>query len=321
MVIIRYNQCIFLELFFWSTLGSPSGFRDDKSKIMTPQRIQALFDFIDYLDSNKKEYVEKYVPLCNELKNLHNQKNELRPDKNYKDKQQYDSIQNLVTEKFSPIEKNIYNPISSKLRELEIWSGDKTYASIWNNNYSAISDFKENFTSEDILQVMQYKQKYLSFRRETDTDFLCLTFAFHNLDEILKELFNFFKDTNENEFDGFEAKTIEVNNMKEAVTRLIENKGQNVKISIPFKTVYDNPIEEQKRTNSTNIKNEIVMGDKIQVGNISSNSGQISVGKDNTNKISGSDEVAKKSFHWQKWGIIAASILTIIAILVAIIIG
>lgn len=30
---------------------------------MVPPRIQALFDFIDYLDKNKKVYIEKYIPL------------------------------------------------------------------------------------------------------------------------------------------------------------------------------------------------------------------------------------------------------------------
>lgn len=286
---------------------------------MIPQKIQALFDFIDYLDNNKRGYIEKYIPLCDELKNLDNQRNELKPNQNYKDKQQYDNIQNQIKERFSPITSNVYTPISNKLRELEIWSGDETYASIWNNNYSAISDFKMNFTSENIAQVMQYKKKYLSFRTETNTDFLCLSFAFHSLDKILKELFDFFKDINENEFDSFEAKTIRVNSVKEAVNGLIENKGKNVKFSIPTETLYERPHETQ--TNFTNINSEIIMGDKIQVGNISDNSGPIAIGKGNTTKITGSDEIVKKSFNWQKWGIITATILAIIAIVVAIIVG
>jgi hypothetical protein len=292
-----------------------------RTNIMIPQRIHALFDFIDYLNNNKREYIEKYVPLCHELKNLHNQRNELRPNENYKDKRQNDNLQNFIKEKYLPIISNVYTPISTKLSELKIWSGDETYASIWNNNYSAISDFKENFRSEDIEQVMQYKQKYLSFRRETDTDFFCLTFALHSLDEILKELFEFFKDTDENEFDRFETKTIKVNSVKEAVNGLIESNGKNVKFSIPFKTLYDAPMEPQLLTNSTNIRSEIIMGDKIRVGDISNNSGQIAVGKENTAKINSSDGFTKKSFHWQKWGIISATILAIIAIVVAILVG
>jgi hypothetical protein len=285
---------------------------------MIPQKIQALFDFIDYLHTQKQEFIERYVPLCEELKILHSQRNSLRPDQNYKDKRDYDHIQNLIGEKFSPITSNIYNPISNKLKELKIWSGDETYASIWNNNYSTISDFRKNFQSVDILKVMEYKVKYLNFRKETSTDFLCLTFAFHSLDEIMKELFDFFKDTHENEFKDFEAKTINVSSMEEVLTGISKGTGQNVKFSIPFETVYENPI--QKQTNLTNIINEIIMGDKIEVGNISDNSGQISVGKNKTH-IRGENDLTKKSFHWQKWGVIIATILAIITIIIAIIIN
>jgi len=87
---------------------------------MIPEKIQALFTFIDYLNKNKDEYIEKYIPLCNELKVLGNQREELKPSKNYIDKQEYDKIQAQIAEKFSPITLNIYNPITSKLRELEI---------------------------------------------------------------------------------------------------------------------------------------------------------------------------------------------------------
>jgi hypothetical protein len=106
-------------------------------------------------------------------------------------------IQNQITEKFKPIEQNIYLPVLKKLRELEIWAGDDAFASIWNGNISAISDFKKDFTAEDVSQVMSYKKKYLSFRIETNTNFLCLQLALSNLDETFKELFDFFKDTNE----------------------------------------------------------------------------------------------------------------------------
>ncbi len=260
---------------------------------MIPDKIQALFDFIDYLDINKRKYVEKYIPLCNELKNLCNQRDELKPHENYIDKQQYDKIQNQIEDKFLPITSNIYAPISNKLKELGIWSGDKPDSSIWNNNISAISNFKRDFASEDVEQVIQYKQKYLSFRTETNTDFLCLSLIFQYLDEILKELFDFFKDNNKNEFDGFETKTIKVNSVEEAVNGLIENKEKNVKFSIPTKTLYDDPNETKKRTNSTNKKT----------------------------KINSSDGFAKKSFHWQKWGIIIMAILAIIAIAVTIIVS
>ena len=161
---------------------------------MIPQKIQALFNFIDYLDENKTKYVEKYIPLCSELEVLKEEQRALRPRENYIDKQKHDEIQNQIEEKFVPIMSDIYSPITNKLRELKIWSGDETYASVWNNNIDAIANFKQNFNEEDVKQVMQYKRKYLRFRSETNSNFLCLALVFDSLDEILKVLFDFFKD-------------------------------------------------------------------------------------------------------------------------------
>lgn len=286
---------------------------------MIPQKIQALFDFIDFLDLRKKEFIEKYIPLCNELRELDKQRSKLNPRENYKDKQSYENIQKKIEEKFEPITENIYKPITNKLRELGIWSGDEVYTSIWNNNISEIEDFKRNFIPEDIELVFHYKQKYLLFRSETNNDFLCLSFVFSNLDEIFKVLFDFFKDTDENEFDSFEAKTIELKDFGEIAKSLKENIGKNIKYSIPWET-----INKEKQTPSitekleTNHYSFINMRDKIEIGQISSNNGQINVGSDNKIKVDTNDELSKKSFSWQKWGVIIGTVLTIIAILVTI---
>lgn len=286
---------------------------------MIPQKIQALFDFIDFLDLRKKEFIEKYIPLCNELRELDKQRSKLNPRENYKDKQSYKNIQKKIEEKFEPIIENIYKPITNKLRELGIWSGDEVYTSIWNNNISEIEDFKRNFIPEDIELVIHYKQKYLLFRSETNNDFLCLSFVFSNLDEIFKVLFDFFKDTDENDFDSFEAKTIELKDFGEIAKSLKENIGKNIKYSIPWET-----INKEKQTPSitekleTNHYSFINMRDKIEIGQISSNNGQINVGSDNKIKVDTNDELSKKSFSWQKWGVIIGTVLTIIAILVTI---
>ena len=285
---------------------------------MIPQKIQALFDFIDFLDKNKATYIEKYIPLCNELKDLDKQRNVLKPNENYKDKQSYDIIQKQIKEKFEPITENIYNPITSKLQELGIWLGDDVYTSIWNNNISEISDFKRNFSEEDAQKVFHYKQKYLNFRTETNNDFFCLSFVFSNLDEVLKELFDYFKDTKENEFDNFETKTIEVDSLYEIAKNVKENIGKNVKYSIPSENVFKK--NTASATKIAEIKNEFNvfnMGDKIKVGDISNNSGQITFGKDNKIEVNGNDEIAKKSFRWQKRDTIIATIIGIIGLVIA----
>jgi hypothetical protein len=283
---------------------------------MIPQKIQVLFEFIDFLDEHKSEYIEKYIPLCEELKELDRQRNLLKPNNNYQDKQTFDNIQDRIEEKFKPITEGVYKPITNKLKELGIWAGDDVYSSIWNNNISEISEFKRNFSNEDTEQIFEYKHKYLDFRIKTNSDFLSLTFIFQSLDEILKELFDFFKDTDVNEFDKFETKRIVLENLSELAKGISENKGKNVSFSIPLDTLYS---KKQTSKQSTDTKHEIIMGDKIEVGNINNNAGQISVGKNNKTERKSNDELAKKTFNWQKWGIIIGIILTIMAITVTII--
>lgn len=284
---------------------------------MIPQKIQALFEFIDFLDDNKREYIEKYIPLCDELNELDKQRNALNPDGNYKDRRSYDNIQNQIKEKFVPITENIYKPITSKMQELGIWSGDEVFTSIWNNNISEISNFKRNFSEEDTTRIFLYKQKYLDFRAETNSNFLCLSLVFQSLDEILKELFDFFKDTSENEFNSFETKTVEVADFAEMVKRIKDDRRKNIKYSIPSEAVFGKKQIVVTSTKIPGIKNEFIMGDKIEVGNISNNNGQISVGKKSKIKVNGNDELAAKSFRWQKRDTIITIILSIIGIIIA----
>lgn len=237
---------------------------------MIPQRIHRLFDFIDYLSENKDEF-KKYIPLCDELIELNRQRNRLTPDRNYKDKLRYDEIQTIIEEKIKPITENIHNPITSKLRKLDIWSGDGAYSSIWNNSISAVYEFQNNFTKEEVMQVMKSKKMYLDFRAETNSDFLSLYLIFKGLDEILKLLFDFFKDTDHNEFESFETKKIQANSIKEAVELALEN-GKSISFSLPNEALF--PKEEPLKLNDpVNIYNRIVMGDHTEIGNISDNSG------------------------------------------------
>ena len=94
---------------------------------------------------------------------------------------------------------------------------------------------------------------------------------------------------------------------------LKENK--NVRYSIPTDKIFETKKETNRKV--VKIKQEIIMGDKIKVGDISNNKGQISVGKKNKAGINEEDEFLKKSFNWQKWGIIIGTIISVIAIIVS----
>lgn len=283
---------------------------------MIPAKVQRLFNFIEYLDQHKSEYMQ-YIPICNELIELNIQRNKLNPNENYQDKFCYDVIQKAISEKIELITEYIQKPIKNKLLELEIWSGDVVYSSIWNNNYDAISEFKNNFTTEDVIQVMKYKKWYLDFRNETNTDFVLLIYVFDGLDKILKVLFDFFKDTSKNEFESFEIRALNVTTIKEAVEHALAS-GKSISFSLPNEAF----VQKEKAihlNDQISVYNKIVMGDNTEIGNISNNSGQIIVGKNIKTEVNVKDELAEKSFNWQKWLGIVGTILAILGIVATVV--
>ena len=253
-------------------------------RFMIPERIEALFHFIDYLDSRKKEYLNIYIPLCEVLRNLDVQRSMLNPTGNYLDKLKYDNLQREIAEKYKPIEEEVLIPFMNKLRELKIWAGDDILTSIWNNNVSDIIEFKQNFEAGDIEKVIQYKIKYLTFRTETNSDLLSLKFVLNNLDEIYKQLFDFFKDTSENEFESFEAKIIEVNSITDAAEKIALLKHGNIKFSLPTDDFFSyqnlRPYYPEFYQQSPTINNEFIMGNKISVRDIIGHGNTVNAGND-----------------------------------------
>lgn len=287
---------------------------------MIPDKVKALLDFIEFLDKNKNEYITKYIPLCDELNELDKQRNILKPRENYRDKQLYDNLQKEIEIKFTPVMENIYNPVSSKLRELGIWSGDGVMTSIYNNNIGEILEFQSTFSGEDIEVVNYYKRKYISFRTETNNNnFMCLSLVLSRLDEIYKILFDFFKDTKENEFASFEAKIESLYSIEQLIQTFKENRGQNIRYSIPFEKLTSKK-EEVSSKEFNNVKNNFNvfnMGDNINIGNVSKNKGKINVGKNISVNEQVEDENAKKAFRWQKKETIVTITLTIIGLIIA----
>ena len=284
---------------------------------MIPEKVQALLNFIEFLDKNKNEYITKYIPLCDELKELDKQRSVLKPRENYKDKQLYDNLQSEIEVKFAPIMENIYNSLSLKLRELGIWSGDDVMTSIYNNNIGEILEFQKLFTEEDIKVIKYYKVKYISFRNETNSNFMCLSLILSRLDEIYKILFDFFKDTNENEFEDFESKVVNLDNIEQLIQTFQENKDKNIHYFIPFESLLNKKEKsESKEINSLKSNYNFIMGDNINIGDIQKNKGQINVGKNITANEKGEDETSKKAFRWQKHEIIITIILSIIGLVI-----
>lgn len=184
--------------------------------MITP-KIKALFQFIDYLHSNIDNF-KQYDEVINELHLLNKERQKVSSKNTFKDKLKYDEVQEQIAGKFKVIQENIIQPIKAKATELNICNlNDPAILSetLWNWNITEILELKENFSKEDLPEIFSHKNKYLDYRTATKGEAYFLPIFFDSLDEILKELFDFFKETEQNEFESFEAKTVHVNNLNQ----------------------------------------------------------------------------------------------------------
>ena len=197
--------------------------------MITP-KIKALFQFIEYLNSNIDNF-KQYDEVLNELYLLDKERKQVSPRKNFKDKLKYDEVQAEINGKFKVIQENILQPIQTKATELKICDLNKT-ETIWNWNSSEIHQLKENFSKDDLPEIFSHKSKYIEYREKTKGEaFFGLGFFFDDLDEVLKELFDYFKETDYNEFEALEIKAIQVNDIGEAVKLFQSGKFQ--KFTLP----------------------------------------------------------------------------------------
>ena len=186
---------------------------------MIKHRIKALFNFIEFLHTNIDNF-KGYDILINELYSLDIERNTVIAKRTFIDKLKYDEVQAKIKTKFEIINENIIQVIKDKSNELNICEWNETNT-LWNCNILEISELKDNFSTNDIPEILKYKNKYLEFRTKTNCDYF-QPFFFSDLDKILKVLFDFFKESNENEFKAFELKKVKVNDISEAV-ELIQN--------------------------------------------------------------------------------------------------
>lgn len=174
---------------------------------MITSKIKNLFLFIDFLHSNIQQF-KKYNETLASLHLLDLERNSLNPRSNFKDNLQKDKIQIEIKDNFNIIKQNIIQPIENKANELNICDLENT-ESLWNWNISEIHEFQSNFETNDLPEINIHKEKYINYRNQTHKNYFVLAFFFNQLDETLKELFTYFQENEINEFESFEAKTIE----------------------------------------------------------------------------------------------------------------
>lgn len=188
---------------------------------MITARINALFQFIEFLHSNIDNF-KQFDTIINELHLLGEERHKLRPQHNFKDKLKYDEINAQKIDKQNIIQENIFNPIIKKAKELNVCDIDNIIDTVYAWNISDIHDLQKNFTKKDLPAIFIHRNKYNEFKMSTNTDNY-QTFLLQYLDEILKQLFDYFKESEHYEYEAFETKTIKVNSNQVATILISDN--------------------------------------------------------------------------------------------------
>jgi len=112
----------------------------------------------------------------------------------------YDEVHSEIEGQLKVIKESIINPIKSKVIELNICNLDKI-ETLRNWYRMEILQLKENFSNDDLPEILSHRKKYIEYRLKTKAEnFYFTAFFFEDLDEILKELFEFFNKSGQNEF-------------------------------------------------------------------------------------------------------------------------
>lgn len=210
---------------------------------MIPGEIRTLFQFIEYLHSNIDNF-NQYNDLAKELEGLIKERAGLSPESNYKDKAQYNKVQVELETKFDKLQDNTANLIRAKAKELDIWRFEDDPICRFDGIRNDIHELKENFSNEDLPEIFKHKNLYFEYRISTHKTFLSLEMFFEGLDKLTESLFDYFKDTTENEFEAFETKAIPVKDVEE-LDKLLKKGHKKFTLPHPFL----NPSTIQQQTN------------------------------------------------------------------------
>lgn len=152
-----------------------------------------VLEFIDYLHENRS-YMKDDVRTIERVRGIHEKQHHLKPKDNYKDAREFKELQ---SRKESELDNLIWNNlITSKAKELNLYEGDSTI-DLRNNLDPAIH--LDSIKPAEEAEIIEAKDKYLTFRKETGFCDFGAGFLFHDLDSALISFFGAFTDVSDME--------------------------------------------------------------------------------------------------------------------------
>lgn len=150
-----------------------------------------VLEFIDYLHENRS-YMKDDVRTIERVRGIHEKQHHLKPKDNYKDAREFKEIQSRKKSELDNLTWN--NLITSKAKELNLYEGDSTI-DLRNNLNPAIH--LDSIKPAEEAEIIEAKDKYLTFRKETGFCSFMTGLLFHDLDSALISFFGAFTDVSD----------------------------------------------------------------------------------------------------------------------------
>lgn len=153
---------------------------------------KSILEFIEYLYENRgymKDDV-KTIEKCREIDNR--QFLELKPKENYKDMREFKKIQSEKEELYDSLTWD--NLIIKKAKELKLYENSTLDI---RNRLNTTMHLMDDIKPAEEAEIIEAKEKYLTFRKETDFCSFLTGFLFMDLDRALTEFFGAFTDVSD----------------------------------------------------------------------------------------------------------------------------
>lgn len=150
-----------------------------------------VLEFIDYLHENRS-YMKDDVRTIEKIRGIGGKQHRLKPKESYKDARKFNELQTEMESELNSLTWN--NLIIEKAKELKLYENSTLDI---RNRLNTTMHLMDDIKPAEEAEIIEAKEKYLTFRKETDFCSFLTGFLFMDLDRALTEFFGAFTDVSD----------------------------------------------------------------------------------------------------------------------------
>lgn len=152
---------------------------------------KSILEFIDYLHKNRS-YMKDDVRTIEKIRGIGGKQHRLKPKESYKDARKFNELQTEMESELNSLTWN--NLIIEKAKELKLYENS---TSDIGSRLDKAMHLKDDIKPAEEAEIIEAKEKYLTFRKETDFCSFFTGLLFDDLDSDLISFFGAFTDVSD----------------------------------------------------------------------------------------------------------------------------